>query len=129
MSVIANSGGPAAVNFKAVGDSVAGRIISHEDYQCKEFDTGALRFFEKSGNPIMGTKIVLETIPGDEESQVTLFVEKVRMIKAIAAAVRGSGAVDLEVGADLAVTWTGMDGRAKGWQAAYARAEAASSAA
>lgn len=123
MSAIGNVGGPPSVNLKSVGDSVAGRIVSFEDYHVKEFGTDNLRYFP-SGDPIMGTRIVLETIPGDTSSQVTLYVEKVRMLKAIANAFRAAGATDLEVGADLAVTWTGMDGRAKAYQAAYARADA-----
>lgn len=129
MSVIGSQSGPKAVNLKNLGDSVAGRIVSFEDYQVKDFNSGELKFFEKSGDPIMGVRIVLEVVPGDTSSQVTLFAEKPRMLKAIANAVRAQGATDLEEGADLAVTHTRMDGRAKDFEAAYARPEAAESAA
>jgi len=126
------SGAYPRVSFKTLGDSVAGRIVAFEDYQCTEFmddpkrgvKKGDLKFFEKSGDPIMGVKIHLEVVPGDESSRVTLYAEKPRMLKAIASAVKSTGAPDLEEGGDLAVTWSGMDGRAQGYQAAYARPDA-----
>lgn len=129
MSVIGSTSGPSAVSFKNVGDSVAGRIVSFADYQVKDFNTGDPKVFEKSGDPVMGCAIVLEKTPGDAASQVTLYAEKPRMLKAISAAVRAQGASDIEAGADLAVTWTGMDGRAKAFSAAYARPEAEADAA
>jgi hypothetical protein len=45
------------------------------------------------------------------------------MLKAIAAAVREAGRVDIAEGDDLAVTFTGFDGRAKTFSAAYAPGE------
>lgn len=125
MSAIANMSGAPSFTHKNVGDAVGGRIVSFEDYQVKEFGTDTLKTFEKSGDPVMGVRIVLEVVPGDSSSAVTLWAEKPRMLKAIAGAVKGTGAKDLEVGGDLAVTFSGFDGRAKAFLAAYARAVAA----
>lgn len=123
MSAIASqSSGYDAVQFRSVGDAVAGRIIGFEDYQVTDFSTKEPKFF-KSGDPIMGTRVHLETRPGDESSRVTLYAEKVNQLKAIAAAVRAAGKVDIEIGADLAVTHTGVDGRAKAFSAAYSPSE------
>lgn len=132
MSAIANaSTGYDAVKFKSVGDAVAGRIISFEDYQEKEFADDATKGVKKgdpktypSGDPIMGTKINLETNPGDEKSRVTLWAQGKLMLAAIAAAVRGAEKPDIAIGDDLAVTFTGYDGRAKAYSAAYSPADA-----
>ena len=123
MSAIAQSSGSSypAVQFSKIGDAVAGRIVAFEDYQEIDFDTKQPAFYAKSGDPIMGTKVHLETSPGDEGSRVTLWCKGKRMMGAVATALRKEGASDLEVGADLAVTHTGMDGRAKDYQAAYSR--------
>ena len=123
MSTIANvSSGYTSVSFKNVGDAVAGRIIGFDDYQVSDWQTKEPKFF-KSGDPIMGTKVHLETSPGDESSRVTLFAEKVNMLKAVAAAVREAGKNDIAIGDDLAVTFTGYEGRAKTFSAAYSPAE------
>lgn len=123
MSAISQvSSGYTAVNLKNVGDAVAGRIVGFEDYQVNDFSTKQPKFFP-SGDPIMGTRVHLETTPGDEETRVTLWAEKANMIKAIAAAVRQAGKADIEEGADLAVTWTGFNGKAKTFSAAYSPAE------
>lgn len=111
-----------AASLKNLGDSVAGRIVSFEDYQPKKFGTDELDFFP-SGDPKPAVRIVLEQTPGDPASQVTLWAEKANLLKAIAVAVRSSGSKDLQVGADLAVTHSHMEGRAKGFKAQYAPAE------
>jgi hypothetical protein len=128
MSVIGNTSQAPAVSLKNMGDSIAGRIVSFEDYQVVDWQTKEPKFFPKSGDPILGVRIVLETNPGDTASQQTLYAEKVNMLKAIASAVKGAGAADLEVGGDLAVTFSGMDGRAKAFMAAYDRPESAEAA-
>jgi hypothetical protein len=117
-----------SVSFKNLGDSVAGRIVELADYQQKDFSSGELKFWPKSGDPMMGTRVTLETVPGDESSRVTLWGEGQRLMAAIARAFRAAGASDVTVGDDLAVTFTGMDGRAKAYQAAYSRAEGAQAA-
>ena len=130
MSALGNVGGTSypAVKFKNIGDNVAGRIISIEDFQETEYaddpakgvKKGDLKFYP-SGDPIMGVKVGLETIPGDETSRVTLYVQGKRLMKAVATAFRRAGAADLEEGADLAVVHPGYDGRAKAYSAEYSR--------
>lgn len=115
-----NTGYPSA-NLRNAGDSVAGRIVGFEDYQVKDWSTKEPKFFP-SGDPIMGTRIHLETNPGDETSRVTLYAEKVNMLKAIAVAVRKAGKDDIAEGDDLAVTRTGLDGRSITYSADYATA-------
>lgn len=128
MSVIANTSTSEkypSVSFKSIGDAVVGRIVALEDYQQTEFGSGGkiLKTWPKSGDPMMGTRITLETNPGDPTSRVTLWGEGRKLLMAIAAAVKGSGAPDLEIGADLAVTFTGYEGRAKTYGANYGRPE------
>lgn len=127
MSVIANTSTSEkypSVSFKNLGDAVVGRIVALEDYQQTEFGGGGvLKTWKKSGDPMMGTRITLETNPGDKTSRVTLWGEGAKLLMAIATAVKGAGAPDLEIGADLAVTFTGYDGRAKVYAANYGRPE------
>lgn len=130
MSLIGNSGESAS--FKNVNDTVAGRIVAFEDYQEVEFSDDAAKgikrgdpkFYPKSGDPVMGVRITLEKTPGDADSRVTLWAHGKLMLTAIREAVKGSGARDLELGADLAVAFTGYSGRAKTYQAQYVRADA-----
>lgn len=122
MSLIGNSG--LSAKFQTVGDAVAGRIVSFEDYQEQDFYTKEPKVYEKSGDPVMGVRITLEQEPGNEESRITLWAHGKLQLQAIRNAVRATNARDLEVGADLAVTFTGYQGRAKAYQAAYARPEA-----
>lgn len=119
-----------SVSFKSIGDAVVGRIVALEDYQQKEYNTNpnapvVLKTWKKSGDPMMGVRVTLETNPGDKTSRVTLWGEGQKLLMALAAAVKGSGAPDLEIGADLAVTFDGYDGRAKTYKADYARPEVA----
>lgn len=110
------------VSFKNLGDSVAGRIVAFEDYQPNDFNTGLPKTF-KDGKPWPGVRIHLEQEPGNESTRVTLYAEKINMLNAIGSAVATSGADDIEVGADLAVTFSGRDGQAHTFTAQYARAE------
>jgi hypothetical protein len=125
MSVIGSTSGedryPSAA-FKSIGDGVAGRVVATEDYQEKVFGSTDLKFFP-SGDPVMGVRITLEMTPGDEATRVTIWAQGKRMLQAIAKAVKGAGAPDIELGSDLALTFTGYDGRAKVYQAAYVRPE------
>jgi hypothetical protein len=122
LSTIASAGsGYPSVKLKTIGDSVTGRIVGYEDYQMKEFGTNELKFWEKSGDPMMATRIDLEMNPGDASSRVSLYVEKKNMRNAIRNAVIAAAGSDIEEGADLAVTFSGLDGRSHAFQAAYAR--------
>lgn len=116
------SSGYSAVKFNVVGDAVAGRIIGFDDYAVLDFTTKEPKLFP-SGDPILGVKIHLETIPGNESSRVSLWCEKANQLKAVATAVRAAGRDDLTIGDDLAMTFTGMDGKAKTFSADYAAAE------
>lgn len=132
MSAFGNIGsGYDGVKFNTVGDAIAGRIVSFEDFQVTEFADDPKRGVKKgdpkvfpSGDPILGVKVNLETEPGNEGSRVTLWVEKPAMLKAIATAFRQAGKTDVAVGDDLAVTFTGYNGRAKAFSAAYSPADA-----
>ena len=125
--IIATAGGVSgedcypSVAFKAVGDSVAGRIVGIENYQVTEFGSNppVPKFYPKSGDPVMGIRITLETRPGDASSRVTLWAQGKKLMLSIAKAFRESGANDVTVGDDLAVTFTGYDGAAKTYHAAY----------
>lgn len=136
MSAIANqSSGYTGVQLKNVGDSVAGRIVSFNDYQVTEFGSKVPKWWvdgkpvalpadQASGfRPVEGAKIDLEAEPGNEASRVTLWAEKANMLKAIAGAVRAQGRTDIAVGDDLAVTFSGFEGRAHAFTAAYSPAE------
>ena len=136
MSVISQTGTSEkypSVSFRNIGDAVVGRIVALDDYQQKEYNTNpnapvVLKFWPKSGDPMMGVRVTLETNPGDPTSRVTLWGEGKKLLMAIAGAVKGKGAPDLEVGGDLAVTFTGYDGRAKTYAANYERPESAEAA-
>ncbi len=108
--------------LKTLGDSVAGCIVAFEDYQPNDFNTGQPKTF-KDGTPWPGVRVHLEQEPGNEASRVTLYVEKINMLNAIGKAVADAGASDLEVGADLAVTFSGRDGQAHTFSASYVRPE------
>lgn len=116
--------------FDKIGARVAGRIVGFEDYQETEYETdvkkgvtkGDLKFYP-SGDPVMGTRIHLETEPGDPTSRVTVWCSGKLMMKAVAGAFKAKGAEDLEIGGDLAIVHDAMDGRAKDYSAEYSRPE------
>lgn len=127
MSAISDRGtGNKWVKFANVGDNVVGTIVTFEDLQDTEFEDlpargvkkGDLKFYP-SGDPVMFTRITLETIPGDESSQVTLDAKGKLMMQAIGKAIRAAGGKDLEIGGDLAVVFTGYQGRAKSYSSNY----------
>jgi hypothetical protein len=108
-----------AVKFSAVGDSVAGRIIGVLDYQETVFGSDELKTHPETGDPVWAVRIVLETVPGDESSRVTLWAQGKLLMLAITTAFRSAGAEDVAIGGFLTVTFTGYDGRAKTYQADY----------
>jgi hypothetical protein len=124
MSAIANRTAEryTTVSLKNLGDSVAGRIVAFEDYQPTDFNTKELKTF-KDGSPWPGVRIHLEQEPGNEATRVTLYAEKINMLNAIGTAVAAAGASDIEVGGDLAVTFSGRDGQAHTFSAQYAKPE------
>ncbi len=126
MSALTQVSGSAypSVVFKNVGDAVAGRIVGHEDYQETVFGTREPKTYPDSGDPVMGVRIHLETVPGDKSSRVTLWCQGKLLMRAVAQAIRKAGHADVTDGSDLAVTFTGYDGRAKTYDADYSPAEA-----
>jgi hypothetical protein len=139
MSILA---GRATASFKAVGDSIAGRIVSFEDYQETEYSDdprklgptgvtgvkkGDPKFYPVKGKedprPVMAVRIVLDTTPGDEPTLVTLYAQGAKLQTAISAAFVEQKLGDIRVGDDLAVTFTGYEGKAKTYKAAYAKAD------
>jgi len=105
--------GPSA-KFTQIGDKHAGRIINMEQRQQTDLE-GKLGTFA-DGSPIMLWVITLETANGDT---VALWArggsagkqpttgEGLSMLSAIGAAVRAAGASAVDIGAQLAVAYTG----------------------
>jgi hypothetical protein len=89
-----------AVMFENVGDSVSGRIVGVERYE-------------------EGVRVDLETDPRDEASKVTLWCQGTKLTEAVGSACRAADVSTLTVGDDLAVTFTGYDGRPKIYDAVY----------
>jgi hypothetical protein len=73
--------------LKTASIPAAGRIVSFEDYQVKDFHTGDPKTV-RSGEPVLGVRIELETL---DSSRAVLYAEKPRMLRAIASAVRSAG--------------------------------------
>lgn len=119
---VSTSPGYPSVSFKQVGDDVAGIIVAFEDYQETVYGSKELKTYP-SGDPIMGVRVHLELVPGDESSRVTLWAQGKLLMKAIAIAMKNAGVSDIGIGDQLAVKFTGYDGRAKTYSAAYEKAE------
>lgn len=101
---------PRYPNFKfdTIGKAVAGTIVfPPEDRQALEYGTRKPKFWP-DGNPVMQTKIVLET-PAD--GRVAVYAQG-RMVQAIRAALAEAEAADVEVGGTLAIKYS-HDGEAK----------------
>lgn len=105
--------------FKDIGDGIVGRIAELSEYQVRDYETREPKLHPKTGDPIMGLRITLQTDLSDWTSHKTLWVEKPLMIKAIAEAVQAAGADDLEEGGDLAVLLDGRAGMTMLWKASY----------
>lgn len=123
----------------APGTTIGGRIVAKpEARQEREFDRnnpggGAPKFFP-SGDPIMGVVVTVQTDlrdPSieDDDGRRRLFIEGKRLKTAVKDAVIASGS-KLEVGGELYVTFTGLEGdpsdpqAAKTWAARYVPASA-----
>jgi hypothetical protein len=122
--------------FKELGDSYKGRITGIEERQQTDLDGVPLSFTD--GTPRMQFVISIEQRDGET---VALYAKGGKykadegsgesMLAAIGTAVRAAGAASVDVGADLAVAYTGNaklgGGRvAKLYSAAYKPAPAAS---
>lgn len=123
MSILAGGVSYPTVKFKTVGDSVAGRIVAVADVQATEFGSSNPAFWP-DGSPKMQAKLTLETEPGNEESRVNLYITPSKnMRNPVRAAIAAAGRSDVQVGDDIALTFTGYEGVAKVFQASYAAAE------
>jgi hypothetical protein len=108
--------------FVEIGDTYKGRITNIEQRQQTDMDGSPKTF--KDGSPMMQWVISLEQANGDT---VSLFArggkytpstgEGESMLSAIGTAVRAAGAEAVEVGAELAVAYTGQAEPAPGKKA------------
>jgi hypothetical protein len=105
-----------AVKFVTIGDTVTGEITGAPYLQQKtKFGTNQPDFYD-NGDPRMQILIPLQTSGGDDsadDGQRTLYVSSPLLKRAIAAAIRDTGADDLTVGGSLTVTFTGFDPQSK----------------
>lgn len=105
--------GSGAASFQAFGDKYVGRITAIKQQQQTDPKNGQPKFFP-SGDPMMLWIITIQPSDGDP---VALWAKAGRfeaakgtgqsMLAAIGTAVRDAGAQSLEVGAQLAVAFTG----------------------
>lgn len=91
--------------FATVGQTYSGVVLfPPEDRQAREFGSDKLKVW-KDGSPVMQTRVVLRQ---DDQTEVAVYASG-RMAKAITTAIVDAGAVDIEVGGRLTVTYTGTD--------------------
>lgn len=129
--IIMGTEGPPSVKFPTIGSEVIGEIVSIEQTQDREFGTGNLKFWPKSGDPLMIAVITLKTDERDpsiedDDGKRRLFVNKKLMKEAIKAAVLASNSSRIETRGKLAVAYTHDEPNpanpaqpAKGFQARY----------
>lgn len=102
-----------AAKFTNIGDRYVGRIVSMEQRQQTDINKTPLTF--QDGSPRMQWVITISTAAGET---VALYAkggtfkaaqgEGDSMLNAIGAAVRTAGAAGVDVGAELAVAFTGL---------------------
>lgn len=105
-------GRPEACKFDNVGDMITGIVVDQFAQQAKDFDSGALKFWD-DGRPILDPVVILQTSDGLR----TLYVGSYRMRNAIRDAILvagfdhgGSrGVPGLRKGGRLLVRYTGND--------------------
>lgn len=97
------------------GTMRGGRIVGEpQSYQVRDFKTQELKFYPKSGDPIMGLWVDVQTderdpsIDGDTGAR-RMYVEKKRQLDAVRDAVRAVGAPGLAAGGELWMAWTGEE--------------------
>lgn len=105
-------GRPEAVKLENVGDMVTGIVVDQFAQQAKDFDSGALKFWD-DGRPILDPVVILQTSDGLR----TLYVGSYRMRNAIRDAILAAGfehggtrgVPGLRKGGRLLVRYTGND--------------------
>jgi hypothetical protein len=111
--VLMGGGGFPAVKFDVMRVWKGGRIVSKPTTrQETEFGTGKLKTFPKSGDPIMGIVVPVQTderTDTEDDGVRRLFVEGKRLKDAVRAGVTAAGADGLNVGGQLFVAWIGEE--------------------
>ena len=118
--LLMGGGGAPAARFDTEGASVTGRIVAiSAPYQEREYDRnapgqGGLRFFPKSGDPIMTFNFDIATTlrdPSIEDDDGTrrVYMDGSRIKKAFREHLRAIGAPGLEVGGTITLTVTHFD--------------------
>ena len=79
-------GRPEAAKFEQPGDVISGKIVDIFSQQAKDFDSGALKFWD-DGRPVLDPVLVLRT----DQGLRTLYVGSYRMRNAIRDAVIAAG--------------------------------------
>ena len=114
MALLLGGGTPSA-KFENVGDKVSGEIINVETKQQTDLKDGTPKTWD-DGSPMWQVVVTLQTDERDpeitdDEGRRAIYVKGsmkyASMAKAVADAVRASGAKTLEVGGTLAVQFTG----------------------
>jgi hypothetical protein len=108
--LLMGGGGPASVKFPTIGHTVSGRITTQPTpEQQRDFDTDKPLFWD-DGKPRWQIVVTLATSERDpanpEDDGARRLFLKSQLQKAVAQAVRASGAPGLEVGGELTVTYT-----------------------
>ena len=115
-------GGPKAVKFANVGDTVSGTIIKEPTVeQQRDIDSGKPRTYD-DGNPMLQMVVTLQTDLRDdaEDDGVRRLFVRSGLRTAVQKAVQDAGVDSLDVGGELNdVTHTGLDGRKKLYRATY----------
>jgi hypothetical protein len=105
-----------AMKFVTIGDTVTGEIVAAPYLQQKtKFGTNQPDFYD-NGDPRMQILIPLKTSAREnpaDDGERTLYVSSPLLKRAIAAAIRDTGADDVAVGGVLMVTFTGFDPQSK----------------
>lgn len=108
-------GGYKSAKFETVGQVWKGEVVDLTLQQQRDFKTGALKFWDSDGKPMMQLRVVIQTDTRDDENddgQRALYL-KGESQKAVREAVKKAGAQTIEAGGFLALAYTG-DGERKG---------------
>jgi hypothetical protein len=120
MTALAGGPGYDTVKFRNVGDFAEGRVIDFADVQERDFTTKEPKWWDDAKTqPILQTRVTLETKPGDADTRVNLYVSGKRMKEAVRAAFATAGVADITPQSHLMIRFTGYDGQAKTYQASY----------
>ena len=123
--MVGAAGAPAA-QFVNPGDVVSGTVLTiisrqERDYMPARadgsqvpFSERPLSFFRKSGDPIMGIVLTIQTdargvLSPEDDGVRTLFIEGKRKKDAVRAALLAAGAKGIEVGARIDMQWGGKE--------------------